>query len=73
MDLTNYRESQEPIKYKTILTCYVRLDKKSMLKVLQSDSVFINGEFFKVPETTLLECLIQKRFGEIKLDLEKIL
>ena len=72
MDLTKYRETQEPIKYKTILICYVRLDKKSMLNALQSDSVYINGEHFKVPEQTLLECLINKRFGETRLELEKL-
>ena len=72
MNLTKYRETQEPIKYKTIVTCYVRLDKKAMLDALQSDSVYINGEHFKVPEHTLLECLINKRYGETRLELEKI-
>jgi hypothetical protein len=61
IDLTNYRETQEPTKIRTILTCYVRLDKKTMLNALQSDSICINGEYFKVPEHTLLECLINRR------------
>jgi hypothetical protein len=72
MDFTEYRETTEPSKYKTIFSCYVRLDKKAMINTLQSDYVFINGEYFKVPEQTLLECLINERFGEIKLDLERI-
>lgn len=72
MDLTNYRETQEPIKYKTIVTCYVRLDKKTMLKALQSESIYINGEHFKVPEYTLLDCLMNKRYGETRLELEKL-
>jgi len=72
IDLTNYRETQEPIKTRTILTCYVRLDKKTMLNALQSDGICINGEYFKVPEHTLLECLINRRYGETRLELEKI-
>ena len=72
IDLTNYREIQEPIKTRTILSCSIRLDKKTMLNVLQSDSIFINGDCYKVPEHILLECLINKKYGEIKLDLEKI-
>tara|TARA_R110002096_G_C14391316_1_gene706557 strand:+ start:155 stop:379 length:225 start_codon:yes stop_codon:yes gene_type:complete len=72
MDLTNFRETQEPTKIRTILTCYVRLDKNTMLNALQSDSIFIDGQHFKVPENTLLMCLINKKFGETKLELELI-
>ena len=72
MDLTKYIEAQEPIKHKKTVTCYVSLDKKSMLNALQSDAIYINGECFKTPEHILLECLINKRFGETKLELEKI-
>lgn len=72
LDLTNYREIQEPTKTRTILTCYVSLDKKTMLNASQSDNISINGEYFKVPEHTLLECLINRRYGEIRLELEKI-
>ena len=72
IDLTNYIELQEPINTRTILTCNVRLDKKTMLNALQSDAVCINGEHFKVPEHTLLECLINRCYGEIRLELEKI-
>jgi hypothetical protein len=72
IDLTNYREIQDPIKTRTILTCVIRLDKKTMLNVLQSSGIYINGDYYKVPEHTLLECLINKKYGPIKLDLEKL-
>jgi hypothetical protein len=72
LDLTNYRETQEPSFKRTILTCYVRLDKKTMLNALQSDAICINGEYFKVPEHTLLECLINSNYGETKLELEQL-
>lgn len=72
IDLTNYRELQEPINTRTILTCHLRLDKNTMLNTLQSDSICINGEYFKVPEQTLLECLINMRYGGTRLELEKI-
>ena len=72
MDLTKYIENQEPTKTRTILTCYVKLDKKTMLNALQSDGICISGEYFKVPEHTLLECLINRRYGETRLELEKI-
>ena len=72
MDLTNYLEIQEPTKTRTIMTCYVRLDKKSILNALGAEQIFINGKYYKVPERTLLECLLNKCFGEIMLDLEEV-
>ena len=72
IDLTNYRELQEQAKTKTILICYFRLDKETMLNALQSECICINGEYFKVPEHKLLECLINECFGETRLELEKI-
>jgi len=72
IDLTNYRELQETASTRTILTCTLRLDKKTMLNALQSDGICINGEYFKVPEFTLLECLIYKDYGPTELTLEKI-
>jgi hypothetical protein len=54
------------------MTCYVRLDKKSMLESLMYEQIFINGKYYKVPERTLLECLLNKRFGETRLDLEEV-
>lgn len=72
LELTDYREMQEPLKIRTILTCSLRLDKKTMLSALQSDAILINGICYKVPEHALLECLINRRFGEIQLDFEEI-
>lgn len=72
MDLTNFRENQEPQKTKTILTAYFRLDKKSMLKALSCDRIMVNGLVYKVPEHTLLECLMNRNYGETKLELEQI-
>ena len=72
IDLTKYLEIQVPAKTRTIMTCCVRLDKKSMLEVLMHEQIFINGKFYKVPERTLLECLLNKRFGETRLDLEEV-
>jgi hypothetical protein len=72
IDLSNYLEINEPTKTRTIMTCYVRLDKKSMLESLMHEQIFINGKYYKVPERILLECLINNKFGEIKLDLEEV-
>jgi hypothetical protein len=72
IDLTNYFEIQEPTKTRIIMTCYLRLDKKSMLEMLMHEKIFINGKYYKVPERTLLQCLLNKRFGETRLDLEQV-
>jgi hypothetical protein len=72
INLGNYVEIQEKIQTKTIMTCYVRLDKKSMLEALNHEIIYINGKYYKVPEIKLLECLINKRFGQIKLNLEEL-
>lgn len=73
IDFTNYLEIQEPTNTRTIMTCYVRLDKQSMLNALLAEQIVINGKHYKVPEITLLQCLINKRFGETRLDLEEII
>jgi hypothetical protein len=72
MDLENYIENQEPIELKTICTVTVRLDKNTMIILLQQDYIFIQGNYYKVPERFLLQCLLNKTFGETKLELEKI-
>jgi len=69
MDLTDNIELQET---KIVLECSVRLDKKTMLNALLSDAICINGEYYKVPGDTLLECLINRKYGETILRLEKI-
>lgn len=68
-DLTDYQESGET---RTILSCGIRLDKKTMLEILAHDHVSVNGVLYKVPERVLLDCLINKRFGSIKLELEQV-
>jgi hypothetical protein len=72
IDLSKYIEIDEPIKIKTVMTCYVSLDKKSMLKALEHEQLLINGVKYRVPELQLLECLINRKFGETRLDLEQI-
>lgn len=73
-DLTNYVEIQEPIKTntKTILTAYFRLDKKTMISLLSAEKIFVNGNYYKVPEQKILHCLINRKYGETKLELEQI-
>lgn len=72
MDLTSYVEIQEPTKTKIILTCYLWLDKKTMIEALMHEQISIKGKHYKVPEAALLECLINKRFGETRLDFEEV-
>lgn len=72
MDLTNYRETQEPLKTKRMMSCSVRMDRKTMLEALISEVVLINGIKYKVPEHELLMCLINHRYGELKLDFEEV-
>ena len=73
IDLTNYLEIYEQTKTRVIMSCYVRLDKKTILSVLSSEQIYINGKYYKVPEKTLLLCLLNNNFGETKLDLEEII
>jgi hypothetical protein len=40
--------------------------------MLQYKSIEIQGNYYKVPERFLLECLINNSFGETKLELEQI-
>lgn len=72
INLSDYLELQEPRKTKIIMTCYVRLDKKTILEILLCEKILISGKFYKIPETKLLNCLYERRFGETKLELEEI-
>jgi hypothetical protein len=72
MNLTNYRELQEPMTTKTIMKCSVRLDKKSMIQALGSDEITINNIRYLVPEEQLLHCLVNGIYGEIDLEFEEI-
>ena len=74
MDLTNYVEIQDPIKIsiKTILTAYFRLDKKTMISLLSAEKIYVNGDYYKVPEHIILHCLVNQKYGDTKLELEQI-
>jgi len=72
IDLTNFYEAQEKAKLRTILTCSVRLDEETMLKILGSKSIFIYGNYYKIPKLKLLECLTNNEYGETRLELEQI-
>jgi ATP sulfurylase len=74
IDLTNHVEIQDPIKIstKTILTAYFRLDKKTMVSLLSAEKIYVNGDYYKVPEHTILHCLINQKYGDTKLELEQI-
>lgn len=75
MDLTNYLEILDPIKIstKTTLTAYFRLDKKTFISLLSVEKICINGNYYKVPEQTILHCLINNKYGDTKLELEQII
>ena len=71
IDLTNFVELQMPIKKRILFTYYIQLDKKTMLNILQSDVIYIDGTYFKTPDKTLLKCLMNKKYGKTKLILER--
>ena len=72
MDLTNYIEPEELLTTKKVLSCSVRMDRKTILEALISEVVLINGYKCKVPEHELLMCLINRRYGELELEFEII-
>lgn len=72
IELTNHVETQEPMLNKTILSCFVRLDKKTVLEILNNDYITIHGKKYEIPETKLLHLLLNRRFGETALDLVEI-
>lgn len=70
IDLTNYIEIQEPCK--TYITFHIRLDKNSILDTLKHDLILIDGDYYKTPKIQLIDCLINERYGETILTLEKL-
>ena len=72
LDLTYYREIQEKLETKKVLSAYFRLDKKTMIQMLSCDKILVNDEYYEVPEYHLLHLLINRQYGETKLDLVKI-
>jgi hypothetical protein len=72
-DLTGYVDRYIDKKVTYTLTCEIRLDKKTILNILQYDTIELNGIYYEVPEAFLLSCLVNKRFGPTVIELvEKI-
>ena len=71
IDLTYYRELQKGEPYR-LYVFHIRLDKKTILETLQSDYIIIDGKYFEVPERELLLLLINKDYGETRLELKQI-
>ena len=71
IDLTNFVELQMPITKRVFFTYYIKLDKKTMLNILQNDIIYIDGTYFKIPLKTLLKCLMNNKYGKTKLVLER--
>ena len=61
-----------PTFNKTILTAYFDLTRNEILETLKHESICIDGKYYNVPEHTLLGCLLNKQYNNIKLDLEQI-
>jgi hypothetical protein len=73
INLTNYIDRFIDKEVRYILTCGIRLDKKTILEILQCDIITLNGIHYEVPEAFLLSCLVNKRFGPTVIELvEKI-
>ena len=54
---SDYIDQQEPQTTRTILSCTVRLDRKSMLDLLNAETIKIHQHYYKVPENKILICL----------------
>jgi hypothetical protein len=76
IDFTNYHDISFQSSPKTIATFSLVLSKQDILNALGSESIYINGKYYKVPEIELLELLYEYRFrsniGNIEIDLEEI-
>jgi hypothetical protein len=73
IDLINYIDRCIDKEVRYILTCEIRLDKKTILEILQCDIITLNGIYYEVPEKFLLSCLVNKNFGNTLIELvEKI-
>lgn len=63
MDLSYHREIQEKASEKVIMSCTVKLDKKTILEVLGSELIFIDGKYYEVPEKQLISILLNGSYG----------
>lgn len=57
---------------RVVLTAYFNLTRNEILETLKHESICINGKYYKVPESALMECLMNRQYNNIKLDLEQI-
>ena len=72
-DFNLYIDNNYEPKYKKTLTCTLRLDKKSMIEALQVEAIIINGRLYKVPEKQLLQFLVDKRYGSVKIEFDELI
>lgn len=72
INLNGFEEQEIPFTIKTVLTCTVRLDRKTILETLHCRSIYLDGHYYQIPEQKLIECLRLKQFGETHLELERI-
>lgn len=63
----------EPTFNRTILTAVFNLTRNEILETLKHESICIDGKYYKVPEHTLMGCLLNRQYNNIKLDLEQII
>lgn len=71
-DLTNYINIDNLQNPKIVYEYAVRLDEKTMIELLSAKAIFIDGNYFNVPEQQILKCLIMQEYGETILQLELI-
>lgn len=72
MELSKFIECTKDLHSKTIFKANVMLDKETILNALQSDSIYIFGKLYKVPEQQFLLCLLNKHFGLQTIEFEEI-
>ena len=69
-DLSLYRELQQKTNTTTKITAEFRLDKITMIKLLNSKKIMFNGNYYKVPEDRIIFLLFNRIYGNTELSLE---
>jgi len=72
MELSKFIECTKDLHTKTILKANVLLDKETILNALKSDSIYIFGKLYKVPEKQFLLCLLNNHLGLQPIGLQTI-
>lgn len=72
INFNDFRTIDSPNYTKTILTVEVNLTRDEILQTLQKEFIFINGNYYIVPEHKLIGCLLNRQYFNIILDLEQI-